>query len=111
MPGVIDAQVIGIPDPVFGEEVMAWVRVGDGVSLTRDDVVAYAAGNIAHFKIPRYLHVTDDFPMTVTGKIQKYKLRELSIDMLDAATTDPDGIVRVFRTRPRVTGPLPTSAG
>jgi fatty-acyl-CoA synthase len=87
MPGVIDAQVIGIPDPVFGEEVMAWVRVGDGVSLTRDDVVAYAAGNIAHFKIPRYLHVTDDFPMTVTGKIQKYKLRELSIDMLDAATT------------------------
>ena len=51
---------------------------------TRDDVVAYAAGNIARFKIPRYLHVTDDFPMTVTGKIQKFKLRELSIDLVDA---------------------------
>ena len=65
---------------------MAWVRVGDGVTLTRDDVVAFSNGRIAHFKVPRYLHVTDDFPMTVTGKIQKYKLRDLSIDLLDAAT-------------------------
>jgi hypothetical protein len=86
MPGVVDAQVVGVPDPFYGEEVMAWVQVGGGVSLTRDDVVAYAAGHIAHFKIPRYVHVTDDFPMTVTGKIQKYKLRELGIDLIGAGS-------------------------
>ena len=86
MPGIVDVQVIGVPDPLYGEELMAWVRVDDGVTLTRDDVVAFSTGRIAHFKVPRYLHVTDDFPMTVTGKIQKYKLRELSIDLLDAAT-------------------------
>ena len=86
MPGIVDVQVIGVPDPLYGEELMAWVRVGDGVTLTRDDVVAFSNGRIAHFKVPRYLHVTDDFPMTVTGKIQKYKLRDLSIDLLDAAT-------------------------
>jgi fatty-acyl-CoA synthase len=86
MPGVVDAHVIGVPDRVYGEELMAWVRVSAGVTLTRDDVVAFSTGRIAHFKIPRYLHVTDDFPMTVTGKIQKYKMRELSIDLLDATT-------------------------
>jgi fatty-acyl-CoA synthase len=86
MPGVVDAHVIGVPDRVYGEELMAWVRVSAGVTLTRDDVVAFSTGRIAHFKIPRYLHVTEDFPMTVTGKIQKYKMRELSIDLLDATT-------------------------
>ena len=74
MPGIVDVQVIGVPDPLYGEEVMAWIRVEDGVTLTRDDIVAFSTGRIAHYKIPRYVHVTDDFPMTVTGKIQKYKL-------------------------------------
>ena len=86
MPGIIDVQVVGVPDPLYGEELMAWVRVDDGVTLTRDDVMAFSNGRIAHFKVPRYLHVTDDFPMTVTGKVQKYKLRDLSIDLLNAAT-------------------------
>ena len=86
MPGIVDVQVIGVPDPLYGEELMAWVRVDDGVTLTRDDVVAFSNGRIAHFKVPRYLHVTDNFPMTVTGKVQKYKLRDLSIDLLNAAT-------------------------
>jgi fatty-acyl-CoA synthase len=86
MPGIVDVQVIGVPDPKYGEELMAWVRTGDGTTPTRDDIVAFSHGRIAHYKIPRYIHVTDDFPMTVTGKVQKYRLRELSIDVLDAPT-------------------------
>jgi fatty-acyl-CoA synthase len=58
------------------------VRVREGATLTRDDVATFCAGRIAHFKIPRYVHVTDEFPMTVTGKVQKYRMRETSIALL-----------------------------
>jgi fatty-acyl-CoA synthase len=61
---------------------MAWVRVREGASLTTEDVRAFCQGRIAHFKIPRYVHVTEEFPMTVTGKVQKYKMREASIELL-----------------------------
>ncbi len=81
-PDIVDVQVVGVPDPKYGEELVAWVRLREGAALTRDDVAAFCAGRIAHFKIPRYLHVTEEFPMTVTGKIQKYKMREVSIDVL-----------------------------
>jgi fatty-acyl-CoA synthase len=81
-PDIVDVQVIGVPDSTYGEELVAWVRLRDGATMTRDDLAAYCSGRIAHFKIPRYLHVTDAFPMTVTGKIQKYLMRQVSADLL-----------------------------
>ena len=81
-PDVVEVQVIGVPDPVYGEEVMAWVQLRDGAALDADDVKAFCRGQIAHFKIPRYVKFTDQFPMTITGKIQKYLMREISIEDL-----------------------------
>ena len=82
-PDIVDVQVIGVPDERYGEEIMAWVRIREGADpLDAAAVRAYCEGRIAHFKIPRYVHVADDFPMTVTGKIQKFKMREESIDLL-----------------------------
>ena len=76
-PGVQDVQVIGIPDPKYGEELMAWIICKEGVTLTEADIRDFAKGNIAHHKIPRYIEFTDAYPMTASGKIQKYMLREL----------------------------------
>ncbi|MEY2524112.1 MAG: fatty-acyl-CoA synthase [Ilumatobacteraceae bacterium] len=84
-PDIVDVQVIGVPDKKYGEEMVAWVRLREGATMTRDDLAAYCAGRIAHYKIPRYIHVTDDFPMTVTGKIQKYRMREVSIERLSGS--------------------------
>ncbi len=81
-PDIDDVQVIGVPDEKYGEELVAWVQLREGATMTRDDLAAFCAGRIAHFKIPRYLHVTDKFPMTVTGKVQKYRMREVSIELL-----------------------------
>ena len=81
-PDIVDVQVIGVPDARYGEELVAWVRLREGASLTRDELAAYCAGRIAHFKIPRFVHVTDEFPMTVTGKVQKYRMRQVSIELL-----------------------------
>jgi fatty-acyl-CoA synthase len=78
-PDVVDAQVIGVPDERFGEELCAWVQLRDGASLSADALRAFCTGKLAHYKIPRYVRVTDEFPMTVTGKVQKYKMRETSI--------------------------------
>jgi fatty-acyl-CoA synthase len=90
-PEIVDVQVIGVPDERYGEELMAWVRLREGVTLTVDDVAGFCRGRIAHHKIPRYVHVTDEFPMTVTGKVQKFKMREQAIELLglhDAAAVD-----------------------
>jgi fatty-acyl-CoA synthase len=81
-PDIVDVQVIGVPDEKYGEELVAWIRLREGATLTRDDLAAFCASRIAHYKIPRYVHVTDEFPMTVTGKIQKYRMREVSIELL-----------------------------
>jgi fatty-acyl-CoA synthase len=81
-PDIVDVQVIGVPDVKYGEEIMAWVRVREGASVDTESVRAFCQGRIAHFKIPRYVHVTDEFPMTVTGKIQKFKMRESAIELL-----------------------------
>ena len=78
-PDISDVQIIGVPDPKYGEEIMAWVKVREGAALTDDDVRAYCKSRIAHYKVPRYVRFTDEFPMTVTGKIQKYKMRESAI--------------------------------
>lgn len=81
-PDVVDVSVIGVPDPKFGEEVMAWIRIREGSSVTADDIVKFCKGSIAHYKVPRYVKITDSFPMTVTGKIQKYLMREAAIGEL-----------------------------
>ena len=76
IPGISDAQVIGVPDEKFGEEVMAWVKLKEDVTLSGADLTALCRGRIASFKIPRYWKFVDAFPMTVTGKVQKFKMRE-----------------------------------
>ncbi|NNF53490.1 MAG: AMP-binding protein [Acidimicrobiales bacterium] len=81
-PAIKDVQVIGVPDEKYGEEIMAWVQVADGATLTAQDVRDYCDGRIAHYKIPRYVEVIEEFPMTVTGKIQKFKLRDQAIIQL-----------------------------
>ena len=78
-PAIEDVQVIGVPDARYGEELCAWVTLRPGQQLTEEDLRAYCTGKIAHFKIPRYLRITGEFPMTVTGKVQKFKMREVSI--------------------------------
>jgi fatty-acyl-CoA synthase len=78
-PEIADVQVVGVPDERYGEELMAWVILRPGSRLDADAVREYCRGKVAHFKIPRYVKVVDAFPMTVTGKVQKFKLRELAI--------------------------------
>ncbi|REB07823.1 AMP-binding protein [Sporosarcina sp. BI001-red] len=77
-PGVSDVQVVGVPDERYGEELMAWVIPKDGVELDEKEIRAFCKGAISHHKIPRYIEFTDAYPMTASGKIQKYKLREMS---------------------------------
>ncbi|MDH4075558.1 MAG: AMP-binding protein [Acidimicrobiia bacterium] len=79
-PRIRDVQVIGVPDARYGEEIMAWVQTEDGAEITVEEVREYCQGKIAHYKIPRYVAVTQDFPMTVTGKIQKFKLRDDAVE-------------------------------
>jgi fatty-acyl-CoA synthase len=78
-PDVVDVQVIGVPDERFGEELMAWVVLREGASIDAEGLREFCRGRIAHFKVPRYVRVTDGFPMTVTGKVQKYKMREIAV--------------------------------
>jgi fatty-acyl-CoA synthase len=82
---VSDAYVIGVPSERYGEEVMAWVKLRDGACLTGDELRAGCEGLIATYKIPRYWKLVDSFPMTVTGKIQKFRMRELAVEELDLA--------------------------
>lgn len=78
-PDILDAQVIGVPDERYGEELMVWVRLRPGVAtLSEEDIRTYCTGALAHYKIPRYVHIVEEFPMTVTGKIRKVEMREQS---------------------------------
>jgi fatty-acyl-CoA synthase len=81
-PAIVDAQVIGVPDERYGEELMAWVRLKAGSTLTIEELREFSSGKLAHYKIPRYLHVVDEFPMTVTGKIRKVQMREEAAGLL-----------------------------
>jgi fatty-acyl-CoA synthase len=81
-PDVADVQVIGVPSERYGEEVMAWVRLREGAALTGDDLAAHCRGRIATYKIPRYWKFVDEFPMTVTGKVQKFRMREVAVEEL-----------------------------
>jgi fatty-acyl-CoA synthase len=78
-PDIEDVQVVGVPDARYGEELCAWVKLRPGSSVTEEQVREFCVGKIAHYKVPRYVRVTDGFPMTVTGKVQKFKMRETSI--------------------------------
>jgi fatty-acyl-CoA synthase len=81
-PDVADVQVVGVPDPKYGEELLAAVRLRPGASLTEDQLRDYCRGKVAHYKVPRHVRFVDDFPMTVTGKVQKFKLREEAVAAL-----------------------------
>jgi fatty-acyl-CoA synthase len=81
-PKIQDVQVIGVPDARYGEELCAWVRLRDGESATAEEIRAFCQGQIAHYKVPRYVKFVDDFPMTVTGKIQKFLMRQQMIEEL-----------------------------
>jgi len=85
-PAVNDVQVIGVPDPKYGEELCAWIRLREGhEGTTEDDIRAFCKGQIAHYKIPRYIRFVDEFPMTVTGKVQKFVMRKQMMDELEQA--------------------------
>ncbi len=81
-PKIADVYVIGVPDEKYGEELMAWIKLEEGQALTEDEVKEYCDGKIARYKIPRYYTFVDGFPITVSGKIQKFKMREMAIEML-----------------------------
>ncbi|MBS0411597.1 MAG: AMP-binding protein, partial [Proteobacteria bacterium] len=81
-PKVADVQVVGVPDPRFGEELCAWIRLHPGQSADEAEIRAFCAGQIAHYKVPRYIRFVDEFPMTVTGKVQKFLIRQAMVDEL-----------------------------
>ena len=83
-PAIADVQVVGVPDEKYGEELMAWVKLNAETSLTIEELREFCQGKLAHYKIPRYLHVTDEFPMTVTGKIRKVEMRERAEQILES---------------------------
>jgi fatty-acyl-CoA synthase len=88
-PDIADVQVIGVPDPRFGEELMAWIVMRPGAEpLTAEGVRTFCHGRLAHYKVPRYVHVVDAFPMTVTGKIRKVEMRSDAVEILGQADKD-----------------------
>jgi fatty-acyl-CoA synthase len=88
-PDVTDVQVVGVPDPRYGEEVMAFVIAREGTTLDAETIRAFCQGKIAHYKVPRHVLVVDEFPMTVTGKVQKFKLREQAVEQLGLQEAAP----------------------
>jgi fatty-acyl-CoA synthase len=81
-PKIQDVQVIGVPDTRYGEELCAWVRLRDGETATPEEIRAFCQGQIAHYKVPRHIKFVDGFPMTVTGKIQKFLMRQQMMEEL-----------------------------
>ena len=86
-PKVEQAEVVGVPDPKFGEEVAAWIRLRDGQTANEAEIREYCKGRLAHFKIPRYIRFVEEYPMTVTGKVQKYLIRESMAEELEQKKT------------------------
>ncbi|UOE52984.1 AMP-binding protein [Cytobacillus oceanisediminis] len=86
-PAILDVQVVGVPDAVYGEEVVAWIIVKEGTELTTDGLREYCKGKISRHKIPRYIEFTKDYPMTASGKIQKFRLREQAKEVIEKANT------------------------
>ena len=86
-PAIVDVQVFGVPDKRYGEELCAWVKLRAGATLSEDDIKAFCKDQIAHYKVPRHVRFVEDFPMTVTGKMQKYLMRQTMADELGSAST------------------------
>ena len=84
-PAIADVQAFGLPDPKYGEEVCVWIRRREGESLNEQEVVAFCRASIAHYKVPRYVRFVDTFPMTVTGKAQKFLMRKAMMEDLALA--------------------------
>jgi len=76
-PKIVEVQVFGVPDRKYGEEVAAWIHLRDGETATEEEIRDFCRGHIAHYKIPRHICFVDEFPMTVTGKIQKFEMRKI----------------------------------
>jgi fatty-acyl-CoA synthase len=83
-PKIEEVEVIGVPDPKFGEEICAWIKLREGEKSTDEEIKQFCQGKIAHFKIPHYIRFVDSFPMTVTGKVQKFKMREIMANELNS---------------------------
>jgi fatty-acyl-CoA synthase len=81
-PAVRDVAVFGVPDERYGEELCAWIQVREGQTVTEEEIKECCRGRIAHYKVPRYVRVVDAFPMTVTGKVQKFLMREAAVEQL-----------------------------
>jgi len=82
-PDILDAKVIGVPDARYCEELMVWVRLRAGApALTVEALREFCTGQLAHYKIPRYVHIVEEFPMTVTGKVRKVEMRERAVELL-----------------------------
>ena len=89
-PGVQDVQVIGVPDLKYGEELCAWIKLRPNVQATEEEIREFCRDRIAHYKIPRHVRFVDAFPMTITGKIQKYLMRKQMIEELGHPTGNSD---------------------
>lgn len=87
-PNILDVQIIGVPSEKFGEEVMAWVKIRSGFTVTEEELNEYCKGRIAHYKIPKYWKFVDEFPMTISGKIRKVEMREISMKELGLEKQD-----------------------
>ncbi len=88
-PQIDQVEVFGVPDPKYGEEIAAWIRLREGETASIEDIREFCEGRLAHFKIPRYIRFVEDFPMTVTGKVQKYIMRERMAEELERKAREP----------------------
>ena len=92
-PGVAAVAVFGVPDERLGEQVVAWIQLHSGASASETEIRAFCKDKIAHFKVPKYIRFVEEFPMTITGKMQKFKMREMMQDYLQQASatnSEPD---------------------
>jgi fatty-acyl-CoA synthase len=86
MPGIANAQVVGVPDERYGEVVGAFVSLKQDADITEADIIDFARGKIARYKVPKYVFLVDEYPLTASGKVQKFKLRDMAKDRLDIHT-------------------------
>ena len=89
-PKVAEIAVFGIPDEYYGEEIMAWIQLHEDTTATEEEIREFCADRIAHFKIPKYIWFVDEFPMTVTGKLQKFRMREIALEKLKPEAQQAD---------------------